>query len=102
MLPLSAAWTCEKGLPLEARIPELWDTTVSSTSGASTDTVCSFLPRMVQRDQFQAQGTAQVPSQSQTCQRGQSMGQGRGQGPHAGTSGTQGCVYTIVPQTEPT
>ena len=30
------------------------------------------------------------------------MGRGRGQGPHAGTSGTQGRVYIITPQTEPT
>ena len=45
MLPLSAAWTCETRLLQEARIPELWDTTVSSTSGASTNTVCSFLPQ---------------------------------------------------------
>ena len=45
MLPLSTTWTCEKGLPLEAGIPELWDTTVSRTSGASTDTVCSFIPQ---------------------------------------------------------
>ena len=30
------------------------------------------------------------------------MGQGRGQGPQAGTSGTQGCVYTVTPQTEST
>ena len=45
MLPLSVAWTCETRLPPEAGIPELWDTTVSSTSGASTDTVCSFLPQ---------------------------------------------------------
>ena len=45
MLQLSAAWTCEKGLPLEARILELWDTTVSGTSRASIDTVCSFLPQ---------------------------------------------------------
>ena len=26
------------------------------------------------------------------------MGQGRGQGSQAGTSGTQGCVYAITPQ----
>ena len=45
MLPLSAAWTCETGLLLEAGILKLWDTTVSGTSGASTDTVCSFLPQ---------------------------------------------------------
>ena len=40
MLPLSATWTCETRLPPEAGIPELWDTTVSGTSGVSTDTVC--------------------------------------------------------------
>ena len=30
------------------------------------------------------------------------MGRGRGQGPQAGTSGTQGRVYTVTPQTKPT
>ena len=45
MLPLSAAWTCETGLPPEVGIPKLWDTTVLGTSGVSTDTVCSFLPQ---------------------------------------------------------
>ena len=30
------------------------------------------------------------------------MGRGRGQEPQAGTSGTQGRVYTVTPQTEPT
>ena len=30
------------------------------------------------------------------------MGRGRGQGPQVGTSGTQGRVYTVTPQTEPT
>ena len=29
------------------------------------------------------------------------MGQGLGQGSRAETSGTQGCVYVITPQTEP-
>ena len=29
------------------------------------------------------------------------MGQGRVQGAQTGTSGTQGCVYAIKPQTEP-
>ena len=29
------------------------------------------------------------------------MGRGRGQGPQAGTLGIQGCVYTIIPSTEP-
>ena len=30
------------------------------------------------------------------------MGRGRGQGPQVRTSGTQGRVYTVTPQTEPT
>ena len=30
------------------------------------------------------------------------MGRGRGKGPQVGTSGTQGRVYTVTPQTEPT
>ena len=30
------------------------------------------------------------------------MGRGRGQGPQVGTSGTQGLVYTVTPQTKPT
>ena len=30
------------------------------------------------------------------------MGRGRGQGPQVGTTGTQGRVYTVTPQTEPT
>ena len=30
------------------------------------------------------------------------MGRGRGKGSQARTSGTQGCVYTVTPQTEPT
>ena len=29
------------------------------------------------------------------------MGRGRGPGPQAGTTGTQGLVYTVTPQTEP-
>ena len=29
------------------------------------------------------------------------MGRGRGQGPQAGTSGTQGRVYIVTPRTEP-
>ena len=29
------------------------------------------------------------------------MGRGRGQGSQVGTSGTQGCIYVVVPPTEP-
>ena len=56
---------------------------------------------MGQRDQYQSQGVVQTPSTTQIGQRDQGMGRGRGHGSQAETSGTQGCVYTITPQTEP-
>ena len=37
------------------------------------------------------------PHLTQAGQRGQIMGRGKGRGPHAGTSGVQGRVYTITP-----
>ena len=54
-------------------------------------------PSASQTDQYQSQGAAQAPS---TTQIGQGMGRGRGQEFQAGTSGTQGCVYAVVRQTE--
>ena len=45
VLSLSLAWTLKIGLPLEARIPECWDTIVPVISGTPIDTVCSFFPR---------------------------------------------------------
>ena len=53
-----------------------------------------------QRSQFQFQGATQAPHISQADPRGQSMGRGRGRGPQAGTSGVQGRVYAITPQTK--
>ena len=58
-------------------------------------------PNVGQRDQYQSQGVVQAPSAIQTSQRGQGMGRGRGQSSRAETSGTQGRVYAITPQTEP-
>ena len=58
-------------------------------------------PSVGQRDQYQSQGAAQAPSAMQIGQRGQGLGQGRGQSSQAETSGTQGRVYAITPQTEP-
>ena len=55
---------------------------------------------MGQGRQYQSQGVAQAPTVSQTCHMGQGMGRGRGQDSQAGTLGTQGCVYSITPQTE--
>ena len=41
MLPLPSAWTLEEGFSSEARIPELWDTSVLIIGGTYTDAVCS-------------------------------------------------------------
>ena len=45
MLPLSAAWTHEEGLPPETGIPGFWDTTVLVSSSAGEDTVRSSTAR---------------------------------------------------------
>ena len=55
---------------------------------------------MGKRNQYQSQGVVRAPPAAQTGQRGQVMGRGRGQGPQAGTSGTQGRFYAVTPQTE--
>ena len=59
-------------------------------------------PGTGQRSQFLFQGATRAPPISQAGPRGQSMVRGRGQGPQAGTSGVQGRVYAITPQTEST
>ena len=41
MLPLSAAWTHEEGLPPETGIPGFWDSTVPVSSRIGEDTVRS-------------------------------------------------------------
>ena len=41
MLPLSAAWTYEEGLPPETGIPGFWDSTVPVSSKTEEDTVRS-------------------------------------------------------------
>ena len=45
MLPLSTAWTQEKGLPPETEIPEFWDNTVPVSSRTGEDTVRSSIAR---------------------------------------------------------
>ena len=45
VLPLPTVWTHEKGLPTEARIPGLWDTSVPFISGTYANTVCLSLPQ---------------------------------------------------------
>ena len=56
-------------------------------------------PSVDQRNQYQPQSVAYALTMSQAGQRGQSMGQGRGQGPHVGTLGIQGRIYAVVPPT---
>ena len=55
---------------------------------------------MGQRNQFPLRGATQAPLVVQTGQRGQGMGRGQVHGSQAKTSGTQGRVYTMVPETE--
>ena len=57
-------------------------------------------PSTGQGNRYQSQGGTQASSVSQTSQRGQSMGRGRGQSVQARTSGAQGRVYAVTPQTE--
>ena len=57
-------------------------------------------PNTSQRSHYQFQGAARSPPVTQASQRGQVIGQGRGQGPQTGTSGVQGHVYSITPPTE--
>ena len=100
MLLLPSSWAHEKGFSTNARILELWDNTIPVISGTGADRVCSFSPSAGQRDQYQSQGAAQAPLATQIGQRGQGMGRGRGQDFQAGTSGTQGRFYAVVPHTE--
>ena len=50
---------------------------------------------MGKRNRFQSQGAIQAPS---AAQMGQSVGRGQVQSSQARTSGTQGCVYAVVPE----
>ena len=73
----------------------------SSVGHTQTQYAPSY-PSMGQGNRYLSQGATRAPVVSQIGQRGQSMGRGRGQGPQVRTSGTQGRVYTVTPQTEPT
>ena len=57
-------------------------------------------PSTGQGNKYQSQGTIRASSVSQTGQRGQSMGRGRGQSVQARTLGAQGHVFAITPQAE--
>ena len=55
---------------------------------------------MGQGNRCQSQGVAQAPTISQMGHMGQDMGWGQGQDFQVNASGTQGHVYSIVPQIE--
>ena len=57
-------------------------------------------PNTGKGNRYQSQGVTRASIVSQTGQRGQSMGRGRGQSVQAGTSGAQGRVFAITPQAE--
>ena len=97
MLPLSAAWTHEEGLPPETAIPGFWDSTVRSVAGHERIQYVPPQHGTGQRGQSQFQGATRAPHISQAGPRGQSMGRGKGRGPQAGTSGVQGRVYAVTP-----
>ena len=87
MLPLLAARTYEEGLPPETRISGFWDSAIQSAVGKERIQYIPPQPLISQRSQFQSQRAAQEPPITQAGQRGQTMGRGRGRGPHAGTLG---------------
>ena len=45
VLPLSAAWTHEEGLPPKTGIPGFWDSTVPVSRRTREDTICSSTAR---------------------------------------------------------
>ena len=94
MLPLSAAWTHETGLPRETGIPGFWDITVPVSSRTGEDTVRSSTT------QCRPQGPVSVSG----CYTGTPPFTGRPERPEYGhrqrTSGVQGRVYAITPQAE--
>ena len=100
MLPLSAAWTHEEGLPPETGIQGFG--TAQSQSIAGQERIHYISPQhcIGQRSQSQFQGATRAPPISQAGPRGQSMGRDRGRSPQAGTLGVQGRVYAITPQAE--
>ena len=59
-----------------------------------------YHPSAGQGNRCQSQGAVQAPTISQMGHMGQGMGRGRGQDFQAGTSGTKGNVYVVIPQTD--
>ena len=100
VLPLSAAWTHEIGLPPETGIPRFWDITVPVNSRTGENTVHSFTARYRPEGPVSVLGSYTGTPHFTGRPRGQSMGKGRGRGPQAGTSGVQGRVYAVTQQAE--
>ena len=100
MIPLSAAWTYETGLPPETGIPGFRNITVLVSSRTGEDTVRSSTARCRPQGPVSVSGCYTGTHISQAGPRGQSMGRSRGRGPQVGTLGVQGRVYAVAPQAE--
>ena len=75
----------------------IWDTVVPDIDGTCTDTVCSFSPRYGSEELV---SVVECHVNTFGCidrLEGTGMGRGQGHGSQAGTSGTQGRVYAVVP-----
>ena len=100
MLSLPPAWTDETGLPTEAGIQGLWDTSVPIISGTCTDTVCLSLPQHGPRKPISVPrcgiGTSYFVNRPERSEHGLRSGTGL----TGRDFGDQGCVYAIKPQTE--
>ena len=97
MLSLPEALTYQEGLPPETGIPGFRDNAVPVSGRTGEDTVYSSTDRYRPEEPVSVQRAAQAPPVTQASQRGQTIGRGRGRGPHAGTSRVHGRVYAIIP-----
>ena len=98
MFLLLPVWTQEAGLPTKAEIPGICDTVVPNFDGTCTDTVCSFSPRYGSEEPVSVAECHASTFGSIDRLEGTGLGRGQGQGTQTGTSGTQGCVYAVIPQ----
>ena len=102
MFPLTSAWTYEAGLPAEAGIPRLWETSVLVISGTCTEAVCSLLPKHGPEEPVSIPGCCtstfyctDIPKRPRYGSRSRTGLTGR-------DLRDLGRIYGVVPLTEPT